>query len=142
MRTQIKAYDVTPATPKHLKTYFPFASSFRGGVFVAAGDVNGDGLADIIAGAGRGGSSRVEIRDGATGNLLQTATPYTDASRQAAVRVAAKDTDGDGRIDSIFVGQAADGKSKKIRRFSPLNPAAVDFLLQRDPALGGGFHLG
>src|SRR5262249_44617816 len=39
-------------------------SNFRGGARVAAGDVNGDGVADLVIVAGFGGGPRVEIIDG------------------------------------------------------------------------------
>ena len=35
-------------------SFYAYPSTFSGGVFVAAGDVNGDLRADIITGAGRG----------------------------------------------------------------------------------------
>src|SRR5262249_16008573 len=41
-------------------------NQFRGGVFVAAGDVNGDRFADIIVGADAGGAPQVQVFDGKT----------------------------------------------------------------------------
>src|SRR5205823_9335156 len=44
-----------------LADFFAYESSFRGGVRVAAGDVNGDGTPDVITGAGFGGGPRVSV---------------------------------------------------------------------------------
>ncbi|MFH1187334.1 MAG: S8 family serine peptidase [bacterium] len=48
--------------------FFAFAENFRGGVNVAAGDINGDGIDEIIAGAGFTGGPHVRIFD-SHGNL-------------------------------------------------------------------------
>jgi FG-GAP repeat len=45
--------------PGPLGSFFAFASTFRGGVNVAAGDLNGDGFAEVIAAAGAGGGPHV-----------------------------------------------------------------------------------
>src|SRR5207248_8527204 len=44
----------------------PDAITLRNGVFLAAGDVNGDGYADLEVGGGPGGAPRVLILDGKT----------------------------------------------------------------------------
>jgi hypothetical protein len=78
----------------------PFAgtglSSTRGGVFVAAGDVNGDGTADVLVGAGAG-SSLVRVFDGTTLSssppVLSSFTAYPGFS--GGTRVAAVVLPGD-----------------------------------------------
>jgi hypothetical protein len=67
---------------------------------VAAGDVNGDGKADIITGAGAGGGPHVQVFDGANGNVLASFFAY-GTSFTGGVRVAAGDVNGDGKADVI-----------------------------------------
>src|SRR5262245_19882631 len=50
-----------------LRDFRPFASDARRGVFVAAGDVNGDGHADVVVGAGARRAPRVKVYSGADG---------------------------------------------------------------------------
>src|SRR5262249_34646239 len=58
----VNVYD---AVSGHLIASFDaFAPTFLGGVSVAVGDVNGDGVPDIIVGAGPGGGPHVKIIDG------------------------------------------------------------------------------
>ncbi len=73
--------------------------AFGGGVYVAAGDVNGDGLADVITGAGAGGGPHVRAFSGAgTGELFGFMAYGTFGG---GVTVAAGDLDGDGKAEIV-----------------------------------------
>jgi hypothetical protein len=84
-------------------------------VFVSAGDVNGDGRADVIVGAGAGANPHVRVfastligtQGALIGNfILPDSTAFT-----GGVRVAARDLDDDGCAD-LLVGLGAGGDSK------------------------------
>jgi hypothetical protein len=82
-----------------LSSFFAYPPSFTGGVYVAAGDVNGDGTADIITGAGTNGATHVKVFDGAGGAELRSFFAYPGVNSE--VRVASGDVNGDGRADII-----------------------------------------
>jgi hypothetical protein len=101
----VKVFD--GATGAVIRSFLAYSVAFSGGVRVAAGDVNGDGIADIVTGAGSGGEPHVEVFDGATGTLIQSFFAF-DPSFTGGVFVAAGDINGDGRAD-IVVGADAGG---------------------------------
>ena len=72
--------------------FFAYGQNFRGGVNVAAGDVNGDGIDEIITGAGPGGGPQVRIFNIA-GKVEGQFFAY-DSSFRGGVRVAVGDIDG------------------------------------------------
>jgi hypothetical protein len=83
---QVKVYDTF--AHKLLATVSPFAGSFRGGVSVAAADLNGDRKADIVVGSGAGMPATVNVFDGATQALLDSFAPFA-ATVRTGVSVAA-----------------------------------------------------
>jgi hypothetical protein len=91
-----------------LVDFLAFSSSFRGGVRVAAGDVNADGKADVIAGTGPG-AGKVAVFDGATHEKLVSFRAYAPGYT-SGLFVAAGDANGDGQAEVINGNQAARGR--------------------------------
>ena len=97
-----------------LASFYAFAASFAGGVSVAAGDLTGDGIPDIVVGAGKDGGPHVTVYDGATGALVESFYAY-DPQFRGGVRVAVADVTGDGTLDFVF-GAGPGGGSHVIAR--------------------------
>ena len=121
--------------PGALGSFMAFGTGFTGGVFGAAGDVNGDGKADIICGAGAGGGPNVRVFSGATGALLSSFYAF-DSRFAGGVTVAAGDTSGDEKAE-IIVGAGAGG-GPNVRVFDGSNNALLKSFYAFDPAFTGG----
>ena len=125
----------SPADPT--STYY--TQAFTGGVFVASGDVNGDGRDEIIAAADAGATPHVKVY-AADGTLLASFFAY-DAAFAGGVRIAAGDVNGDG-FDDIITGTGSAGPH--VRAFSGQNGAllmnyfAYDVGYQQGITVAGG----
>ena len=106
----VKVFDgVTGAL---IRNFLAFDPSFTGGVFVAGGDVNEDGSADIIVGTDTG-SSQVKVFDGTTGAVIASFFAYPGFT--GGVRVGAGDINGDGAADIITApGPGSSGVPVKV----------------------------
>jgi hypothetical protein len=99
----------TSNPPTLITSFFAYSSDFRNGVHVAAGDVDGDGKADIVTGSGAGGGPQVEVFQGGSQALLYSFFAY-DPTGRFGVNVGAGDMNGDGKAD-ILTGAAGGGAS-------------------------------
>jgi uncharacterized repeat protein (TIGR01451 family) len=104
-RPQVNVYDARTGVLKF--SFFAFDPGFTGGVRVAIGDINGDGIPDIVTAAGPGDRPLVEVFDGATGAMIRSFLAF-DPSFTGGVTVAVGDVNGDGFGD-IIVGADAGG---------------------------------
>src|SRR5262245_22530335 len=122
-----------------LGSFFAYNAGFAGGVFVGAGDVNGDGHADVITGAGAGGGPHVKAFSGLNGGLLDSFFA-ADASFRGGMRVGVADVDGNGRLD-IMTGTGA-GVRGTVTTFDGLTLAQLDSFFVFDAGFLGGVHVG
>ena len=100
----------TPEDPN--SDYYRLA--FTGGVFVASGDIDGDGRDDLVTAADAGAGPHVKVYSGRTGDLIGSFWAY-DQGFQGGVRIAAGDVNGDG-FDDIITGAGSAGPH--VRAFS------------------------
>jgi hypothetical protein len=121
--------------------FFAFETTLRNGVYVSAGDVDGDGAADLVIGAGPGGGPRVLTVSGRTllaqGGAAAVARPLGDQfvgdpADRGGVRVAVKDLAG-GRAAEVVAGSGTGGEVRVLRPAAAAAPAAAGLSL---PAAG------
>ncbi len=96
-----------------ISQFFAYPAGFKGGVDVAAADIDGDGTDEIITGAGPGGGPQVRILS-ANGTPRFSFFAYP-LSFRGGVRVSAGDVDNDGKAE-IITG-AGPGGGPHVRVF-------------------------
>jgi hypothetical protein len=105
-----------PAPPKLVADFFVFEQTLRNGVYVALGDLNGDKMAEIIAGGGPGGGPRVFVLDGAGVLAGNTVAPIANffagnTDNRGGIRVSVANMDDDNKAD-LIVGAGTGGGSR------------------------------
>lgn len=108
---------------------------FKGGVRVAAGDVNGDGNADIIVTGGKGGTGQVHAFSGSSGQMLLNFAGF-GSNFVGAAQVATGDVNGDGKDDIIVSGQTS-RRAGTVRVFSGADGSQL-----AETAAAGAAHVG
>jgi hypothetical protein len=96
----VRIFDST--TGQVYREFMAFASVFTGGVYVTAGDVDGDGKAEVAVSTGLNGGARVAVYSGDTGQAVRSFMADT-LNPTAAIRVRMVDYDNDGHIDVLAV---------------------------------------
>ena len=117
--------------------FMAYIPQFRGGVDLAAGDVDGDGLDEIITGAGAGGGPHVKIFKN-TGVEVGGFMAYIPQFK-GGVQAAAADMDGDG-LDEIITGAGAGG-GPHIKIFKASGLPLGDGFMAYDPNFSGGVNV-
>jgi photosystem II stability/assembly factor-like uncharacterized protein len=109
---------LNPIDGSVIAQFFAYDSTFSGGVYVATGDVNGDGIPDIITGADAGGGPHVKVFDGAalmSGQVVVLKSFFAySASFHGGVRVASADVNGDGIADIITAAGPGGGPHVEV----------------------------
>jgi cyclophilin family peptidyl-prolyl cis-trans isomerase len=116
-------------------SFFAYDAGFRGGVSVAIGDVDGDGVPDIITGAGPGGGPNVRVFRATDGALLDSFMAY-DPRFTGGVNVAVGDVFGDGHLDIITGAGPGGGPNVKVFRAS--DNTLLNSFMAYDPGFSGG----
>ena len=116
-----------------MSQFFAFDQKSRGGVNVTAGDIDGDGVAEIITGAGIGLVPEVKIFD-YRGALISSFLAY-NRDFKGGVKVAVGDVNGDGTVE-VVTGAGAGG-GPHVRFFKPDGTLVGQFFAYNQNFHGG-----
>ncbi|MGL4422336.1 MAG: Ig-like domain-containing protein, partial [Gemmataceae bacterium] len=128
--------------------FFAFEQTLRNGIFVAVGDTNGDGFADLIAGGGPGGGPRVTIFSGQqllSNNYAVLSNFFGgDSNSRGGIRLGVKNLDDDNRADLVVGAGAASGSRITTYLGSALTAGSTESSSSFDAIAGfnGGIFVG
>lgn len=126
--TQVVVID--GVTFQQIASLAPFEATFTGGVFLAAGDIDNDGVADIVITPDEGGGPRARLFSAALTRQLADFFVINDPNFRGGARTAVADLNNDGRADLIgaagFLGgpRVAVFNGEAIARGIPTTEAA------------------
>ncbi|MFO0938774.1 MAG: FG-GAP-like repeat-containing protein, partial [Gemmataceae bacterium] len=133
----VRVFDYTTGFERN--KFLAYESTYTGGVRVAVGDVNGDGVADIITATGIGGGPRIRVFSGADNSIVLMDFFAYESSFRGGVFVAAGDITGDGKAD-IIVGTESGG-GPRVRVFSGSDGSVVRDFFAFDSSLRTGVRV-
>jgi hypothetical protein len=108
---RVSIYSLEGGRPVRRSNYFTVDAMFRGGARVAAGDLNGDGVPDLVVAAGFGGGPRVSLINGVNAITTDGFNPGDrligdffafESTLRNGVYLAVGDIDGDGFGDLLL----------------------------------------
>jgi hypothetical protein len=120
--------------------FFALDGEFKGGAYIATGDVNKDGKDEIVVTAGPGGGPQVTVHN-ATGKIYANFFAYDKNTFRYGIKPITLDFDNDGRYE-ILTGPATGAPHIQMFSIQPnlikkLNPGFYAF----DPNYRGGVTL-
>ncbi|MFA5129293.1 MAG: putative glycoside hydrolase [Patescibacteria group bacterium] len=124
---EVKILELNGTVRANWHAYVP---AFKGGVNVAIGDVNGDGMRDVVTGAGPTGGPQIRLFK-TDGSLFSNGFFAFDKNERGGVSVAVGDIDGDGK-DEIIAGSGR-GTIPRVRIFSANGTLIREFALGKSP---------
>lgn len=138
-RPQVRVYNGSGADTG--VRFNAFEPAFRGGVRLATCDIDHDGIDEIVAGQGPGGSAVKVFR--LVGGTVAEVTGFLpfEPNFAGGVSVSCADLDGDNRAD-VIVGAGA-GRAPEVRVFSvsSAGPIGIGSWMAYEPAFTGGVRV-
>jgi secreted trypsin-like serine protease len=133
----VHIYDAAGLNPQTIiKDIMVYSPNFTGGVVTALGDVNHDGVIDLIAGPGPGGGPNIKVISGVDFSTVLFNFFAFEPTFSGGVTLASGDIDGDLYAD-ILVG-AGPGGGPRIKVFSGKNLTVLRDFFAFEPTFSGG----
>lgn len=138
----VKVFDGTKvstgADSELLFQFFAYAPTFTGGVNMAVGDIDNDGKADMVTGAGPTGGPHVKVFSGQDSHLIYDFFAF-EGSFTGGTVVKTGDFNDDNRID--IIASRGPGGQPQVRVFNGINSSLLLEFLAYDMGFSGGVRI-